>query len=237
MGMSASDMPQKRPMPVVKDMKDEKTGPRVDNGNGRESGRNGGDPGPQIAPQGRSSGHSPTVGLNHSGIVGQRVTKAFVPHAGQVQILRQDQQQLAVSSYPLRPNTDPSGARVEVLRNSKAPVQVPPPLFERFHTEEATELKTYVRIIESQNRRLLELERVHDELEGRLEVEAHKRMTLERRLEEERRELDKKYNILEKEKETQMKLVVTEKKQNGRLREQLTRKEKEIRRFYQRKVR
>ena len=55
----------------------------------------------------------------------------------------------------------------------------PTPLFERLVTEEVQELRAYVRMVEHQNRRLMELERVHGDLETRLEYESKQRQQLE----------------------------------------------------------
>ena len=56
-------------------------------------------------------------------------------------------------------------------------------LFERLVSEEVQELKGYARIIESQNRRLADLERIHNDLEVRLEMQTQERMDLEATLE------------------------------------------------------
>ena len=139
---------------------------------------------------------------------------------------------------------NPHTGRTEQHSNviSKPPhdavVSAPPPLFERLHTEEAAEIKTYVRLIESQNRRLLDLERIHSDLERRLELETQRRMALEQRLADQERESELRCRALEKEKIAHQKAVDSEKKKNERLREDMCRKDKEIRKlFYQRKVR
>jgi len=137
---------------------------------------------------------------------------------------------------------NPHTGRTEQHSNviSKPPhdavVSAPPPLFERLHTEEAAEIKTYVRLIESQNRRLLDLERIHSDLERRLELETQRRMALEQRLADQERESELRCRALEKEKIAHQKAVDSEKKKNERLREDMCRKDKEIRKlFYQRK--
>lgn len=54
------------------------------------------------------------------------------------------------------------------------------PVYERLVSEEVKEIKEYVRLIEHQSRRLAELERVHDDLELRLEREHAARVRVER---------------------------------------------------------
>lgn len=54
------------------------------------------------------------------------------------------------------------------------------PVYERLVSEEVKEIKEYVRLIEHQSRRLAELERVHDDLELRLEREHAARIRVER---------------------------------------------------------
>ena len=53
------------------------------------------------------------------------------------------------------------------------------PLYERLVTEEVKELKEYVRLIEQQSRRISDLEKIHLDLEKRLEVETTQRSKLE----------------------------------------------------------
>jgi hypothetical protein len=113
----------------------------------------------------------------------------------------------------------------------------PTPLFERLVTEEVQELKAYARIIESQNRRLAELERVHGDLEARLEQECNARMKLEETLGQHELAWSDKYNKLEKERDHWKEVVQLEQTKNSRLIEQVVRKEKDIQKMLQRKVR
>jgi hypothetical protein len=53
------------------------------------------------------------------------------------------------------------------------------PLYERLVTEEVKELKEYVRLIEQQSRRIADLEKIHLDLEKRLEEETTQRQRLE----------------------------------------------------------
>ena len=112
-----------------------------------------------------------------------------------------------------------------------------PPLFERLVTEEVQELKAYARIIENQNRRLAELERVHGDLENRLESESRGRVQLETTLEEREREWALKFKELEADRDHWKDVVRVEQTKNGRLIDQVVRKDQDIHRMLQRKVR
>lgn len=111
-----------------------------------------------------------------------------------------------------------------------------PLLFERLVTEEAAELKTYSRIIESQNRRLADLEVSHDDLERRLELETQKRILVQQDLDRQNLEWQQKYETLEKDRDSWKKMVNTERAKNERLLDQVMRKDREIHRMIQRKV-
>jgi len=113
----------------------------------------------------------------------------------------------------------------------------PTPLFERLVTEEVQELKAYVRIVENQNRRLAELERVHGDLESRLEVESRGRKHLEMTLEAREREWKEKFEHLESERDHWKRVVEVEQTKNSRLIDQVVRKDQDIHRMLQRKVR
>jgi hypothetical protein len=116
-------------------------------------------------------------------------------------------------------------------------LQQPPPLFERLVTEEVQELRAYVRIVENQNRRLLELERVHCDLEARLEVESKGRQRVEATLEVREREWAEKFERLESDRDKWKRLVDAEQIKNSKLIDQVVRKEQDIHRMLQRKVR
>jgi len=113
----------------------------------------------------------------------------------------------------------------------------PTPLFERLVTEEVQELKAYVRIVENQNRRLAELERVHGDLESRLEVESRGKKHLEMTLESREREWKEKFEALQSERDHWKKVVEAEQTKNSRLIDQVVRKDQDIHRMLQRKVR
>lgn len=112
----------------------------------------------------------------------------------------------------------------------------PTPLFQRLVSEEVQELKAYARIIENQNRRLAELERVHGDLEVRLEVESNRRMGLEKTLEERERNWAEQIEALEEERDQTKNLVKLERTKNARLMDQVVRKDQDIHRMLQRKV-
>jgi hypothetical protein len=112
----------------------------------------------------------------------------------------------------------------------------PTPLFERLVTEEVQELRAYVRIVENQNRRLVELERVHGDLETRLELETKNRQQLEATLEAREREWAEKLAHVERDRDQWKLLVETEKIKNSKLIDQVVRKDQDIHRMLQRKV-
>jgi hypothetical protein len=113
----------------------------------------------------------------------------------------------------------------------------PTPLFERLVTEEVQELRAYVRMVEHQNRRLMELERVHGDLETRLEYESKQRQQLELTLEAREREWAERYQHLEMDRDQQKALVEAETIKNSKLIDQVYRKDQDIHRMLQRKVR
>mmetsp|Transcript_3314 Transcript_3314/g.7866 ORF Transcript_3314/g.7866 Transcript_3314/m.7866 type:complete len:289 (-) Transcript_3314:267-1133(-) len=118
---------------------------------------------------------------------------------------------------------------------TSAPSQQPTPLFQRLVTEEVQELKAYARIIENQNRRLVELERIHGDLENRLELEARGRAQLETTLERRERSWTMKYHDLEKDRDQWKSVVSQEEAKNARLFDQVVRKDQDIHRMLQRK--
>lgn len=116
-----------------------------------------------------------------------------------------------------------------------AGLQQPTPLFERLVTEEVQELRAYVRIVENQNRRLVELERVHGDLEARLEAEAKSRQQVEATLEAREREWAEKLEHVERDRDHWKDLVEAEKIKNSKLIDQVHRKDQDIHRMLQRK--
>mmetsp|Transcript_45226 Transcript_45226/g.50695 ORF Transcript_45226/g.50695 Transcript_45226/m.50695 type:complete len:294 (+) Transcript_45226:411-1292(+) len=111
----------------------------------------------------------------------------------------------------------------------------PTPLFERLVTEEVQELKAYAEIIENQNRKLVELERIHVDLESRLELESRGRTQLEATLERRERDWAMRYHKLEKDRDQWKNLVSQEQTKNARLIDQVVRKDQDIHRMLQRK--
>ena len=113
----------------------------------------------------------------------------------------------------------------------------PTPLFERLVTEEVQELKSCLRMIDNQQRRLNELERVHGDLETRLEQESRGRAQLETTLEQREREWAAKFKELETDRDHWKQIVKFEKSKNDKLIQQVYRKDQDIHRMLQRKVR
>jgi hypothetical protein len=127
------------------------------------------------------------------------------------------------------------GPNSTTTRNDAA-LQQPTPLFERLVTEEVQELRAYVRIVENQNRRLVELERVHGDLEARLELESKSRQQVEATLEAREREWAEKLDHVERDRDHWKDLVEAEKIKNSKLIDQVYRKDQDIHRMLQRKV-
>jgi hypothetical protein len=109
--------------------------------------------------------------------------------------------------------------------------------FDRLVSEEVQEFKSYARIIESQSRRLTELESLHHDLEARLEYATVQRFEMEATLERQELEWTRKFTALENECDEWKKLVQTEQTKNERLLDLVYRKDREIQRMIQRKVR
>lgn len=119
--------------------------------------------------------------------------------------------------------------------NAPPPASQPTPLFERLVTEEVQELKAYARIIETQNKKLVVLERTHGDLESRLELESRGRTQLESTLERRERDWAMKYLELEKDRDQWKTNVSQEQTKNARLIDQVVRKDQDIHRMLQRK--
>lgn len=144
-------------------------------------------------------------------------------------------------------NNNHHGSKPDGILNTNALLNAPPrgngelvqptPMFERLVTEEVQELKTYVRIVENQNRRLADLERVQRDLEGRLEAETVGRQQLESTLEAREREWAERLEHVEGDRDQWKRQVDVEKTKNSKLIDQVVRKDQDIHRMLQRKVR
>ena len=110
------------------------------------------------------------------------------------------------------------------------------PLFHRLVSDDVQELKSYTRIIESQNRRLLELELVHGDLEERLEMLSTNKMDVELTLQLREQKWAEQIAELEKDREHWKVVVEAERTKNARLMDQVFRKDQDIHRMLQRKV-
>lgn len=156
---------------------------------------------------------------------------------GGVPVTSNQQQQPLVPSHDtsnFQSNTDLPVESGNVPSASQS-TQGPTLLFERLVSEEVQTLKAYVRTIEIQNRRLAELERIHDDLESRLEVQTQERLELEQTLEREEQMWASRFNTLEKERDQWKEAVQSERTKNERLLDLVYRKDKEIHRMIQRK--
>ncbi|GMI36426.1 hypothetical protein TrRE_jg11946 [Triparma retinervis] len=105
----------------------------------------------------------------------------------------------------------------------------------RNSSDDVQELKSYSRIIQSQNARLAELERVNDDLERRLEIQAKQKMTLESELTAMERQWSMRYSELETERDAWKGAVEAERRRSSGLRDQISRKDRELHRMLQRK--
>jgi hypothetical protein len=110
-----------------------------------------------------------------------------------------------------------------------------PPLFERMVSDDVQELKQYAKIIQAQNLRLAELERVNEDLEKRLERQAKEKMSLEAEINATDRAWAERFAQLETERDAWRGTVQAEQRKNASLREQVYRKDKELHRMLQRK--
>jgi hypothetical protein len=104
-------------------------------------------------------------------------------------------------------------------------------------TEEVQELKAYARIIENQSKRLAELEKIHGDLEVRLEVESRGKAQLEATLEQREREWAMKFRGVETDRDHWKNEFSKEQQKNAKLLDQVLRKDQDIHRMLQRKVR
>jgi hypothetical protein len=159
----------------------------------------------------------------------------------QLQQHQQQQQQARLNNRGSSSSSYGGGNRrsnnIHMRGNDDGLAQQPTPLFERLVTEEVQEIKSYVRIIENQSRRLSDLENFHGDLETRLEVESRGRQQLEATLEAREREWAHKYSELEGDRDHWKAVVKAEQTKNSRLIDQVVRKDQDIHRMLQRKVR
>jgi hypothetical protein len=101
------------------------------------------------------------------------------PQQRNIQYSQQQQHSSQSQSNPIR--SIPTPTSQIALSSSPVPTNSNShtPLYERLVTEEVKELKEYVRLIEQQSRRIADLEKIHLDLEKRLEVETSQRQRLE----------------------------------------------------------
>ena len=121
--------------------------------------------------------------------------------------------------------------------SDSAPIIHPTPMFQRLVSDGVQELKAYARIIESQNRKLSELEAGHRDLELRLEMQADRNLELETTVEDRERLWIEQIRELEKDRDQWKELVNAERAKNAALMDHLVRKDQDIQRMLQRKVR
>lgn len=121
-----------------------------------------------------------------------------------------------------------SNNSIAAAANSASSTPTNTPLYERIVSEEVRELREYVRIIETQSRRLSDLERLQVDLESRLEVEHVRSRKLERSLAQHERKWRSMFKNLVDEKEHAEKMVRDEKVKVDKLMEMVNRLQTEI---------
>jgi hypothetical protein len=103
------------------------------------------------------------------------------------------------------------------------------PLYDRLVSEEVKDLKEYIRITENLSRRVIELEKIHFDLEHRLEEEQIKVQNLEHTLRQREKLWSGTCDTLQKEKTQAQKFVKEEKLKVEKLLEMVNRLQNEIR--------
>ena len=184
------------------------------------------------------SQHGYTAGVNSAGNYHQRPShQVRIQHQPRQSNLSSPVASQSSSISKQRGTGQPRGVG-SISQGSEGSIQGPhpTPLFQRLVSEEVQELKSYARIIESQNRRLAELERVHGDLEARLEIQSTSRMEIERTLEDREQRWAEQIAELEKDREHWKSVVEAERTKNARLMDRVVRKDQDIHRMLQRKV-
>jgi Skp family chaperone for outer membrane proteins len=112
------------------------------------------------------------------------------------------------------------------------------PFFERVGVRgDVKVVQNYSRIVKQQNARLKELETIHKELEARLETEAKQKDLLEATLEQRESEWERRLERTVAERDQFKQKMNEERAKNDYLSDQLSRKDQDIHRMMQRKVR
>lgn len=128
-----------------------------------------------------------------------------------------------------KPNMVSNVERTNLLENS--------PLFlDRLLDGEVQDFREFTRIIEKQNREIVELKNTNIEMEGRLEHQTRERIELECIIEDQEKLWNERCQHLTKERDEFYKSLQTEKTTNKKLWDLVYAKEKEIQRAYQRRV-
>eukprot|EP00592_Proboscia_alata_P017707 CAMPEP_0194399598 /NCGR_PEP_ID=MMETSP0174-20130528/126749_1 /TAXON_ID=216777 /ORGANISM="Proboscia alata, Strain PI-D3" /LENGTH=1099 /DNA_ID=CAMNT_0039196023 /DNA_START=281 /DNA_END=3580 /DNA_ORIENTATION=- len=163
-------------------------------------------------------------------------------HQHRIQSQQTMQQHISVGGGNAGNNNNNSGFATsstksqQHLQQHHAQHPLPPkPLFERLDNNNEQELKSYAQIMDTQNRRLVELEHIHDDLENRLENVTKQRLMMEAQMEELNLGWGRRYRLLEQENDGWKRALGDLEVRNQRLLEQQQRKDKEIQRMIQRK--
>jgi hypothetical protein len=183
--------------------------------------------------------HRSTVNPSHTngGMALQRQTQQQNVHYHQHHISRASPS-ISHSSVSSKGKMSQSMMGASVNEHSEGSSVIhPTPMFQRLVSDGVQELKAYARIIETQNRRLSELEVVHRDLEGRLEVQSNRRLELEKTLEDREHLWTEQIAEIKKERDYWEELVNVERKKNAKLHDQILRKDQDIHRMLSRKVR
>ena len=149
-------------------------------------------------------------------------------NAGNPSIVHINNNVTSSTTANINPNSTAIAAATAAAANSAASTPTNTPLYERIVSEEVRELREYVRIIETQSRRLVDLERLHVDLESRLEVEQVRSRKLERTLAQHEKKWRAMFKNLVDEKEHAEKMVREEKVKVDKLMEMVNRLQTEI---------
>jgi len=143
------------------------------------------------------------------------------------------------SNHHHRNRGDSHGSMNAGINGGQGVASSTPPLFERMAREDSmnigAQMKDFIKIIETQNNRLIELDSVNEDLEKRLEFQAKNKMNLESQLASQERLWNERFAALSGERDSWKDLLEKECRKTDHFKEQLFRKDKELRKIFQQK--
>ena len=205
----------------------------------------------------QSSNHRPVNNISNSTVSGRSTYQNMGStdrsnlnqHTSQVKIMSQPQQNYVVRQTSRSTSSSASVEKSILLHNGhnfNSNHQPEPsmdssnhqsPLFERLVTEEVHDRERYSKRIDFLEQRLIQMQSVQDDLEQRLEQSTKEKLFMEKEWEELNSKWIKQCSSLEGERNTWIKRCSDERGKNERLSNMMNRKDKEIQRMIQRKVR